>query len=65
MKTEAIKETIVANPDKQEISISHPVNVLAHIKSPRINAPTKLRTDTRAQMPATFRADMLAMLSRR
>jgi hypothetical protein len=60
----ATREIIAASPNEQKISNNTAVNVLAHMKSPRINAPTRLRTDTRAQIPEPFQVDMLAILSR-
>jgi hypothetical protein len=59
-----MREMSVAIPDKQKIMNSTAVNVLAHMKSPRVNAQTRLRSDVSAQTAETLQADMVVMLSR-
>ena len=60
-----MSETTVAIPVRQKIMNNTAVNVLAHMKSPRVNAQTRLRTDVKAQMAETLQDDMIVMLSGR
>jgi hypothetical protein len=58
-----MSEIPVAIPNPKNIKINTAVNVLAQMKSPRLDAHPTLTTDIRAQIPETLQADMVAILS--
>jgi hypothetical protein len=57
------REITVARPNAQKIQTTTAVNLLAHVKSLRINAHARLAIDTRAQIAETFHTDMAVIVS--
>jgi len=59
-----IRQVIVTRPDTKKISMSVAVKLLAHMKSPRNIAQTRLRNDIAADTAAVFFvADIAVMIS--